>query len=280
MATNTDAPVDLYVAAYADADAARADWDVIKQLATDDVIKVEGLILVSRRSDGKIHVDDDFPTARKGAKWGAIGGAVVGLIFPPSLLAGALVGAGAGLVGGLVSHGQKAVIKADVEDALPLNSSGIVALFDEQWATDVDKALGKASKSPRTRSTARAPTPSRPPSRTTPRQPPPSPPADPRRLCTPPSRLRHRTASTSRTQRARRERLRAGRAPAELIAIDAAQNSWRAATTPAPEAAAASGSTATTPDRPDEHESSDRVTDPRGRVPEEDACSSLSSPSL
>jgi uncharacterized membrane protein len=147
MATDTDAPVDLYVAAYADADAARADWDAIKHLADDDVIKVEGLILVSRRSDGKIHVDDDFHTARKGAKWGAIGGAVVGLIFPPSLLAGVLVGAGAGLgVGGLVSHGQKAEVKADVEDALPLNSSGIVALFDEQWAAAVDKALAKASK--------------------------------------------------------------------------------------------------------------------------------------
>ena len=147
MARHTDEPVDLYVAAYLDPDAARADWDAIKQLADDDVIKVEGLILVSRRSDGKIHVDDDFHTARKGAAWGAIGGAVVGLIFPPSLLAGALVGAGAGLgIGGLVSHGEKAEIKADVADALPLNSSGIVALFDEQWATAVDKALGKASK--------------------------------------------------------------------------------------------------------------------------------------
>jgi len=147
MATVTDAPVDLYVAAYLDPDAARADWDAIKQLADDDVIKVEGLILVSRRSDGKIHVDDNFHTARKGAAWGALGGAVVGLIFPPSLLAGALVGAGAGLgIGGLVSHGQKAEIKADVEEALPLNSSGIVALFDEQWAATVDKTLTKASK--------------------------------------------------------------------------------------------------------------------------------------
>ncbi len=146
MTADTDAPVDLYVAAYANADAARDDWDAIKQLATDDVIKVEGLILVSRRSDGKIHVDDDFHTAAKGAAWGAVGGAIVGLIFPPTLLAGALVGAGAGLgIGGLVSHGQKAVIKADVEDALPLNSSGIVAMFDEQWATDVDKALTNAA---------------------------------------------------------------------------------------------------------------------------------------
>ena len=68
-------------------------------------------------------------------------------IFPPTLLAGALVGAGAGLgIGGLVSHGEKAAIKADVEDTLPLDSSGIVAVFDEQWATDVDKALTKASK--------------------------------------------------------------------------------------------------------------------------------------
>ena len=61
MASDADAPVDLYIAAYPDPDAARGDWDAIKQLADDDVIKVDGLILVSRRTDGKIHVDDDFP---------------------------------------------------------------------------------------------------------------------------------------------------------------------------------------------------------------------------
>jgi len=146
MATDTDAPVDLYIAAYLDPDAARDDWDAIKQLADDDVIKVEGLILVSRGSDGKIDVEDNFHTAGKGAAWGALGGAVVGLIFPPSLLAGALVGAGAGLgVGGLVSHSEKAAIKEDVEDVLPLNSSGIVAMFDEQWATQVEKSMSKAT---------------------------------------------------------------------------------------------------------------------------------------
>jgi len=146
MATTTDAPVDLYIAAYPDPDAARYDWDAIKELAEDDKIKVQGLVLVSRRSDGKIHVDDNFHTARKGAAWGAVGGAVVGLIFPPTILAGALVGAGAGLgVGGLVSHGEKAQIRADVEDVLPLNSSGIVALFEERWASEVDDALGKAT---------------------------------------------------------------------------------------------------------------------------------------
>jgi uncharacterized membrane protein len=146
MASATDAPIDLYIAAYPDPDAARGDWDTIKELAKDDTIKVDGLILVSRRADGKIHVDDDFHETRKGATWGAVGGAVVGLIFPPALLASAAVGAGIGAgAGALVSHGQKEEIKADVDDTLPINSSGIVAIFEERWEDDIDKALSNAS---------------------------------------------------------------------------------------------------------------------------------------
>jgi uncharacterized membrane protein len=141
----TETPVDLYIATYPDPDAARGDWETLKQLAKDDLIKVDGLILVSRRSDGKIHVDDDFHETAKGAKWGAVGGAVVGLIFPPALLASAAVGAGIGAgAGALVSHAQKQEIKADVEETLPVNSSGIVAIFEEQWADDIDKALANA----------------------------------------------------------------------------------------------------------------------------------------
>ncbi|HST40644.1 MAG TPA: DUF1269 domain-containing protein [Conexibacter sp.] len=142
----TAAPVDLYVAAYAAEDAARADWDALKQLAKDDVITVDGLILVSRDGEGKIHVEDDAHETAKGAKWGAVGGAVVGLIFPPSLIASAVVGAGLGAgVGGLRSHRGKAAIKADVESTLPLNSSGIVAVFEERWEPDIDSALGNAT---------------------------------------------------------------------------------------------------------------------------------------
>ena len=147
VGSDSNVPVDLYIAAYLDEKGARGDWDALKQLADDDVIKVDGLVLVSRDKDGKINVDDDFHTARKGAAWGAVGGAVIGLIFPPSLLASAAVGAGAGLgIGGLKAHRTKAAIRADVEDTLPPNSSGIVALFEEQWVKDVDKALAHANK--------------------------------------------------------------------------------------------------------------------------------------
>jgi uncharacterized membrane protein len=143
---DSDAPVDLYIAAYDDPDAAKEDWDAIKDLAHEGTIKVDGLVLVSRRADGKIHVDDNLHTTAKGATWGAVGGLVLGAIFPPTLLAGAAVGAGIGAgTGALISHGDKEEIKADVEDVLPVNTSGIVAIFEEQWADDIASSLSKAS---------------------------------------------------------------------------------------------------------------------------------------
>ena len=38
-----DAPVDLYIAAYDDPAAAQEDWDTIKQLASEKVLKVDAV---------------------------------------------------------------------------------------------------------------------------------------------------------------------------------------------------------------------------------------------
>jgi uncharacterized membrane protein len=142
MAQSNESPVDLYVAAYDDANAAQADWDAIKQLADDQVIVLDSLVLVRRDADGKIHEKDNAHIVGGAATLGAAGGLLVGLIFPPAFIASGVVGAGIGAgIGGLVSHSEKKEIKAEVADDLPPNSSGIVALFEEQWAADVEKAL-------------------------------------------------------------------------------------------------------------------------------------------
>ena len=147
MAPASDAPVDLYIAVYSDANAARADWDDIKQLVKDDMITLDGLVLVSRGADSKIQIDDSFHETRKGAVVGAVGGLVVGLIFPPAFLASGAVGAGIGAgIGGLMSHHEKKEIKEEVEDVMPPNSSAIVAMFEERWVTDVENALTKADQ--------------------------------------------------------------------------------------------------------------------------------------
>jgi uncharacterized membrane protein len=147
MTSDSDTPVDLYIAAYSDPNAAQADWDDIKALAKDKTITVDGLVLVRRGMDGKIDVEDNAHTVGHGAAWGAGAGLLVGLIFPPALLASGLVGAGVGAgVGGLVSHAEKSEIKDEVEDDVPPGSSAIVALFEERWAADIEKALPKADK--------------------------------------------------------------------------------------------------------------------------------------
>jgi uncharacterized membrane protein len=145
MAEQTDVPVDLYIAAYNDPDAAQGDWDAIKQLAKDKVITVDALILVTRDMDGKIEVKDDFHTVGVAAGIGAGVGLLVGLIFPPSLLAAGVVGAGLGAgAGGLRSHALKQEIRDDVADDLPPGSSGILALFEERWITEIDAAVSNA----------------------------------------------------------------------------------------------------------------------------------------
>ena len=148
MGSETDVPLDLYIAAYDDEGAARADWDALKAIARDDVIKVKGMVLVSREAgDGKIHVKDNAHDVGKGAAIGAVGGALIGLIFPPALLASAVVGAGiGGGAGAIVDHEFKREIKADVEDALPPGSSGIVAIFEETWVAEVERALERPEK--------------------------------------------------------------------------------------------------------------------------------------
>jgi uncharacterized membrane protein len=76
-----------------------------------------------------------------------LGGAIVGLIFPPVLLATATLGAGLGAgAGAVVDQVQKREIKADVEATLPPDSSGIVAVVEEQWVTEVANALAKAER--------------------------------------------------------------------------------------------------------------------------------------
>jgi uncharacterized membrane protein len=147
MTSGSDAPVDLYIAAYSDPDAAQADWDDITGLAKDKVITVEGLVLVSRGADGKIAVKDNAHTTGHGAAWGAGAGLLVGLIFPPAFLMSGLVGAGIGAgMGGLLSHAEKSEIKDEVKDDVPPNSSAIVALFEPRWEEAIENALPKADK--------------------------------------------------------------------------------------------------------------------------------------
>ena len=147
MSNDTAVPVDLYIAMYDDPDGAKGDFDALKELVKEGLIFVDAAVLVSRDADGKIKVDENAHEVGKGRMIGAVGGFVIGLLFPPGLIAATVVtGAAGGGIGRLVSAHKEHEIKKDIEEVLPPGTSGIVAVFSEVWVTQVDKALAKAKK--------------------------------------------------------------------------------------------------------------------------------------
>lgn len=143
----TDVPVDLYIAAYDDPDAAKEDFEDLKELVKEGLIFVDVAVLVRRGDDGKIEVQENAHEVAKGAIVGAAAGFLIGLIFPPALIASTVVtgAAGAG-IGELMSIHRERKIEKDLEDVLPVGSSGIITVFDEVWVAQVEKALQKAAK--------------------------------------------------------------------------------------------------------------------------------------
>ena len=86
-------------------------------------------------------------STREGLGWGAVGGAVVGILFPPSILGSVLVvGAGGGIIGKLRERHHKKELAEGLQDAIEPGHSGIIALVSDPGEVKIRKALEKADK--------------------------------------------------------------------------------------------------------------------------------------
>jgi len=65
VASESDAPVDLYIVLYSGRVGAQTDWADIKRMGREKVLAFNALVLVSRETDGNIDIEDDAHT--KGA---------------------------------------------------------------------------------------------------------------------------------------------------------------------------------------------------------------------
>ena len=130
----------LYLGVYADEASAQADYDVVKALHMVDAVGSFDAAVVTKDADGKIHVAKDETTTRAGGWAGAGVGAVLGILFPPSLLAAAAVGGVMGAVGG---HLWKGMSRSDVKELGELIDSGEAALVVIGELT-VSEAIEKA----------------------------------------------------------------------------------------------------------------------------------------
>ncbi len=130
----------LFIATYPDEPAAQADYDVVKALHGVDAIGRFDAAVVTKDDKGKIHVNKDETSTRKGAWTGVAAGAVVGILFPPAILASAAV---LGTAGGFAGHLFGGLSRKDVRELGEFIDEGEAALLVIGDIT-VSKALEKA----------------------------------------------------------------------------------------------------------------------------------------
>jgi len=132
----------VYVATYDNADDARADYAAVKQLHKEGLIGSFDDALVTRDEDGKVHVHDTEKPTENGIAAGAIAGAIVGLVFPPFLLADAAIGA---LAGGVFEHLRNGLPHKDLKEigqTLQDGTAAVVVVAESR----IDQALANAER--------------------------------------------------------------------------------------------------------------------------------------
>jgi uncharacterized membrane protein len=136
-----DDPMFLFIGTYPSEAAARADYDVVKDLHAAEAVGTYDAAVITKDSSGKVHVNKDEMATRHGGWGGAAAGAVVGMLFPPAIIGSALVG---GAIGAASGHLWRGISRSDVKELGELIDAGQAALL-VVGASTLEQALDKAT---------------------------------------------------------------------------------------------------------------------------------------
>jgi uncharacterized membrane protein len=140
MATST---VEVFVAAFGGEEEAGAALKDFKAADREGSIELIDAAAIVHGADGKVRFEETAdPSGKKWAKRGAIAGGVVGLIFPPSILAGAAVGAGAGGIWGKVR--DKGIPDEELRrigETIPEGNSAIIAVAEDRMIERLQRGI-------------------------------------------------------------------------------------------------------------------------------------------
>jgi len=137
------ANIEVFVAAFdSESEAGEALKD-FKTMDREGSIELIDAAAIVHRADGKVHFEETAdPSGKKWAKRGAIAGGLVGLIFPPTIIAGAAVGgAGGGIWGKLRDKGIKDEDLRQIGESIPEGSSAIVAVAEDRVVERLERGI-------------------------------------------------------------------------------------------------------------------------------------------
>jgi uncharacterized membrane protein len=139
----TGNPVQVFVAAFGTEEQAGAALRDFRAMDREGSIDLIDAAVVVRGVDGKVRFEETAdPSGKKWAKRGAIAGGLVGLIFPPSLIASAAIGAaGGGVWGKIRDKGFQDSQLRSIGDSLERGTSAIIAIAEDHVIERLQKGL-------------------------------------------------------------------------------------------------------------------------------------------
>ena len=144
----TDGAHTLIVAQFPEMADAEAAYTQLQDIERRTPLKIDGVVIASCDAEGKVHLGKVTEHSTKtGLKWGVVGGAILGVIFPPSILASA---AALGTAGAVLGKARNVFNRQGLADQLAgvmkPNTAGIVALVEDTAVVEIREALAKADR--------------------------------------------------------------------------------------------------------------------------------------
>jgi uncharacterized membrane protein len=136
----------IFIGTYPDEAQAREDYQVVKDLHSAGAVGTYDAAVVTKGANGKVHVNKDEMATRHGAWGGAAAGAVVGILFPPSIIGTALAGAAIGGIGGHLWRGMSRADVKELGDIIDDGQAALVVVGESKMGQAVQKAVRKAEK--------------------------------------------------------------------------------------------------------------------------------------
>jgi uncharacterized membrane protein len=135
--------VQLFIATFDDEVQAGQVLKDFKTMDREGSIDLIDAAVIVHTQEGKVKFEETAdPSGKKWGKRGAIAGGVVGLLFPPAIIASAAVGGGAGAIWGKVrDKGFKDEDLKEVGESMEPGTSAIVAIAEDRVIERLETGL-------------------------------------------------------------------------------------------------------------------------------------------
>jgi len=143
----SDNPMFLYVGEYESVDEAKADLEDLKELHHEHVVGTYDAAVLTKNEEGKVEVVDKIEKPTEHGGWAGLAvGAALGMIFPPSLLASGLAGAGVGALVGHLRGGMSSSDLKEVGEMLEKSEAALIVVGEATIERGLDEAIKHAKK--------------------------------------------------------------------------------------------------------------------------------------